>query len=232
MARLQRLTVGLEAIKARREALEREESLRESVATAAAAKTAREEAGENGPESREARSARLDSLRAARARKRRVEEVEEAAEAVATTRRIRVTTDARGDEQLELFGGPAAQGSSTVVMMRWEKPYMEACVEALGVRVDDDVLEVGYGLGFSARAIRARTPRSHVVVECDDAVLARARQESSSWTLVASTWQRYLARPPSDRRFSAVFFDGAVPRRPFRPREASPRSRARPRVPR
>ena len=64
----------------------------------------------------------LAALRDAAKRKR--------GDAPPTTKRIRVTRDARGDEQLELDGDPSV-GASRVVMMRWEKPYMEACADAL-----------------------------------------------------------------------------------------------------
>ena len=94
------------------------------------------------------------ALRDAAARKRK-------APADDGTRRIRVTRDARGDEQLELCGAPA-EGASSVVMMAWERPYMEALVDALEITPADTVLEIGYGLGFSCAAIqrrRAAAPR-------------------------------------------------------------------------
>ena len=120
-----------------------------------------------------------------------------------TTKRIRVTRDARGDEQLELDGDPSV-GASRVVMMRWEKPYMEACADALAVGADDAVLEVGYGLGFSAARVAAARPRRHVVAECDETVAARAA--AAGFEVAATTWQAFLARPPNDS-YTRVFFD-------------------------
>ena len=153
-----RLAAQLDCLKARRrEALEREASSSSSPEEEEA--SCDEEAA--AAESREARRGRLASLRA------------EAARGTTVTRRVRVTLDARGDEQLVL-DGPPASGVSRVVMMRWEKPYMEALADALGVGGDDDVLEIGYGLGFSAARIAAARPRTHAIVECDAAVAARA----------------------------------------------------------
>lgn len=36
------------------------------------------------------------------------------------------------------------------------------------------VLEIGWGLGYSATAIQKRRPRQHVIVECDPGVMTRA----------------------------------------------------------
>jgi SAM-dependent methyltransferase len=168
------------------------------------------------------RAERLAALRDARKRK---------APADDGTRRIRVTHDARGDEQLELCGAPA-EGASSVVMMAWERPYMEALVDALAITSTDSVLEVGYGLGFSCAAIQRRRPRRHVVVECDATVRARipdgvevvsdyvpARWDrtppqrgaaSHGVEVAATTWQAYIDSVSfydDAERFDAVFFD-------------------------
>ena len=89
-------------------------------------------------------------------------------------------------------------------MMRWEKPYMEACADALNVGADDAVLEVGYGLGFSAARVAAARPRRHVIAECDETVAARAA--AAGFEVAATTWQAFLARPPATL-FTRVFFD-------------------------
>ena len=38
------------------------------------------------------------------------------------------------------------------VMMEWEKPYMEACIDELHPK--GDVLEIGFGMGYSATQIQ------------------------------------------------------------------------------
>ena len=207
------LAKTLETIRARREALARETSAtRRAVEAAAADKAEGGDAVESGNavENDNAaegnamtvpRAKRLAALRDAAARKRK-------APAEDDTRRIRVTRDARGDEQLELCGAPA-EGASSVVMMAWERPYMEALVDALAITSTDSVLEIGYGLGFSCAAIQRRRPRRHVVVECDPGVRARILDDGVE--VVAATWQAYLARPAPDpisfNLFSRVFFD-------------------------
>ncbi|KAH8060914.1 protein-arginine N5-methyltransferase [Aureococcus anophagefferens] len=144
------------------------------------------------PSNRVTRGARLAALRDAAKRKR--------GDAPPTTKRIRVTRDARGDEQLELDGDPSV-GASRVVMMRWEKPYMEAR-GPLDVGADDAVLEVGYGLGFSAARVAAARPRRHVIAECEK----ESRRARAGFEVAATTWQAFLARPPTDS-YTRVFFD-------------------------
>ena len=184
------LAKTLETVRTRREALARETSAtRRAVAAAAADKAEGSDAVE---------LPRAERLAALRKRK---------APADDGTRRIRVTRDARGDEQLELCGAPA-EGTSSVVMMAWERPYMEALVDALEITPADTVLEIGYGLGFSCAAIQRRRPRRHVVVECDANVRARIPEDGVE--VVAATWQAYLADADDNvpiHEFSAVFFD-------------------------
>ena len=225
------LAKTIETVRARREALQREASAtRRAVAAAALDKAEGGDAVESGNAAEGGnattipRAKRLAALRDAAARKRK-------APAEDGTRRIRVTRDARGDEQLELCGAPA-EGASSVVMMAWERPYMEALVDALEVTPADSVLEIGYGLGFSCAAIQRRRPRRHVVVECDATVRARipdgvevvsdyvpARWDrtppqrgaaSHGVEVAATTWQAYIDSVSfydDAERFDAVFFD-------------------------
>lgn len=138
------------------------------------------------------RRARLRALRQAR------DEAVERREAERIVDCVVVESDVRGDDML-VVDRPGS-GVTNVVMMAWERPYMEALVRALDV-TGKDVLEIGFGLGFSARAIRLHKPRRHVIVECAPKVLSRA----GDFEVVADTWQRYCAT--SDDTFNAVFFD-------------------------
>jgi len=93
------------------------------------------------------------------------------------------------------------------VMMAWELPYMERCVQELGIGENCDVLEVGFGCGYSAERIQRARPRSHVIIECADAVLKRLRPWAAkrpNVTVVEGTWQ---ARLPELGVFDCIFFD-------------------------
>ena len=91
------------------------------------------------------------------------------------------------------------------VMMEWEKPYMEACIDAL--KPFGDVLEIGFGCGYSATRIQAYGPKSHTIIECDPVVAELARQFSQKYShinIIENTWQGAL---DSLGVFDAIFLD-------------------------
>ena len=51
------------------------------------------------------------------------------------------------------------------IMMEWEKPYMEASIDIL--KPTGDVLEIGFGLGYSANAIQKYDINMHTIIETD-----------------------------------------------------------------
>ncbi|KAE9012718.1 hypothetical protein PF004_g9488 [Phytophthora fragariae] len=93
------------------------------------------------------------------------------------------------------------------VMMQWEKQYMELCVDALAIQPSDRVLEIGFGLAYSASHIQTFRPRSHTVIECDRETLQRAQQFAAAHRgveIVAGTWQQQLH---TLGQFDCIFFD-------------------------
>lgn len=91
------------------------------------------------------------------------------------------------------------------VMMEWEKPYMQACIDAL--QPFGAVLEIGFGLGYSATHIQSYKPSSHTIVEYHPDIAHLARSWASSYSgaqIVEDTWQNAL----SDLGvFDCIFFD-------------------------
>ncbi len=59
------------------------------------------------------------------------------------------------------------------IMMEWEKPYMEASIDML--KPTGDVLEIGFGCGYSASQIIKHNPKSYTVIECDPIVIEKAK---------------------------------------------------------
>ena len=95
------------------------------------------------------------------------------------------------------------------VMMEWEKPYMEACIDALQPK--GDVLEIGFGLGYSATAIQKHHPISHTIIECDPIVATRAHEWAAKYShiiLKQDMWQNVL---PALGIFDTIFFDDYSP---------------------
>lgn len=72
---------------------------------------------------------------------------------------------------------------------------------------DSDILEIGFGCGYSADRIQELSPRSHTVVEPDPVVLDKLRKWAGTRTgvtVVEGFWQTAL---PALGQFDAVFFD-------------------------
>lgn len=91
------------------------------------------------------------------------------------------------------------------VMMEWEKPYMHACIDAL--RPFGDVLEVGFGLGYSSERIQCYHPKSHTIIEYHPVIAARAREWAKKYanvTIIEDTWQHALSQLDE---FDCIFFD-------------------------
>ena len=98
---------------------------------------------------------------------------------------------------------------SLQVMMEWEKPYMEACIDAL--QPHGDILEIGFGLGYSATHIQSYNPKSHTIIECDTEVIKKAREWASDYkniNIIEGTWQEKLSGLGT---FNAIFFDDYSP---------------------
>jgi hypothetical protein len=99
----------------------------------------------------------------------------------------------------------SADGSQ--IMMEWERPYMVRCIDALKIDSNCDVLEIGFGCGYSATRVQYWKPKSHTIVECAPEVLKKLRAwaaDKPSVNIVEGTWQSQL---PSLALFDAIFFD-------------------------
>ena len=92
------------------------------------------------------------------------------------------------------------------VMMEWEKPYMEKCIEF--IQPSGRVLEIGFGLGYSAHKIQTySTVTEHVIIECSPEVWEYMEPFLKSHTnvrLVKGRWQDVMHTCGS---FDTVFFD-------------------------
>lgn len=95
------------------------------------------------------------------------------------------------------------------VMMEWERPYMDACIETLHPK--GDVLEIGFGLGYSATAIQKFKPKSHTIIECDPVVIEKAQEwakKHPNVKIVQGMWQDVLQQLG---KFDSIFFDDYSP---------------------
>jgi len=92
------------------------------------------------------------------------------------------------------------------VMMAWEKDYMEACIETL--EPSGRVLEIGFGLGYSAHKIQEyEAVTEHVIIECAPVVWDKMVSFLSSnprASLLKGRWEDVLCIAGT---FDCVFFD-------------------------
>ncbi|CAM9514845.1 unnamed protein product [Phaeothamnion confervicola] len=121
--------------------------------------------------------------------------------------KLEYSRDWDGTERLILSDGKPTKGENTVVMMAWEEPLMRTCVDSLGITSKSEVLEIGFGMGFSSERIQEHNPKSHTIIEVAPAVLTRLEiwaTDRCGVVIVADWWQSAL---PSLGRFDCVFFD-------------------------
>jgi|TARA_R110002020_G_scaffold74416_2_gene190384 spermidine synthase len=92
------------------------------------------------------------------------------------------------------------------VMMEWEKPYMKALVKNL--KPKGHVLEIGFGLGYSATEIQKHKIKSHTIIESDFNVINKlklwAKKQKHKVIIIEGTWQNKLNRLG---KFDSIFFD-------------------------
>jgi len=92
-------------------------------------------------------------------------------------------------------------------MMEWEKPHMEAVVEKLNP--SGDVLEIGFGMGYSANAIQKFDINSHTIIEVDENTLKNLKEwaplQKHKVNIIEGCWQYHL--PSMTQKFDCFFFD-------------------------
>ena len=97
------------------------------------------------------------------------------------------------------------QDNKHQIMMEWEKPYMEACIDKLQPK--GDVLEIGFGMGYSATQIQKYKPKSHTFIEMNPMVIKRLKEWSKDYDniiIVEGTWQSQMGNLGT---FDEIFFD-------------------------
>ena len=97
------------------------------------------------------------------------------------------------------------QDNKHQVMMEWEKPYMEACIGKLQPK--GDVLEIGFGMGYSATQIQKYKPKSHTIIEMDPLAIKRLKKWARNYdniNIVEGTWQKEIHKLGT---FDEIFFD-------------------------
>lgn len=119
-----------------------------------------------------------------------------------TANNIQYTKDEFGKDIL-------LKNNSLQVVMEWEKPYMEACIDA--IQPKGDVLEIGFGLGYASSRIQHHHPKHHTIIESNPEIIAQAKQwakKHPNVTIIEGTWQAELDKLG---KFDAIFIDDYMP---------------------
>ena len=114
----------------------------------------------------------------------------------------------------DLYGNDILQDETGQhqVMMEWEKPYMEKCIEYLDPH--GSVLEIGFGLGYSATKLCSyKKVTAYNVIECCPEVwkhFAKFKEQLSNLrpelevNLIKGRWEDMLSET---NKFDSIFFD-------------------------
>ncbi len=93
------------------------------------------------------------------------------------------------------------------IMEDWQVPIMRAMAD-VATEQQGDVLEIGFGRGVASEFIQDGSPRSHTVVECNDAIVAdfaqwRRSHADSDIRLIHGRWQDTVGQ---FEQYDAIFF--------------------------
>ena len=91
------------------------------------------------------------------------------------------------------------------IMMEWEKPLMQAHIDEL--KPHGDVLEIGFGMGYSATHIQTYKPKSYTIIECDPVVIKKCKEWAKDYDnviIIESKWQDVIETLGT---YDSIFFD-------------------------
>lgn len=105
------------------------------------------------------------------------------------------------EHDLRILGEP--------VMEDWEEPYMRVLAD-IATENGGVVLEVGYGMGISARFIQQAKIERHIIIEANQAVALKAREWATmcpiETVVLDGLWQEAVASIPDDS-LDGILFD-------------------------
>lgn len=95
------------------------------------------------------------------------------------------------------------------VMMDWEAPIMAAHAQYVAEN-GGNILEIGYGLGISARSIQTYSPNSHTIVEIHPDIAKEAQiwaNRQRGVTILQGDWYELTKEIQALGPFDGIFYD-------------------------
>jgi guanidinoacetate N-methyltransferase len=95
------------------------------------------------------------------------------------------------------------------VMEDWEDPYMKDLAK-IAASKGGVVLELGYGMGISAKYIQEYNIKKHIIIEANEAVASEAKKFSKKAkhkvVVMTGLWEDMIKKIP-DKSISGILFD-------------------------
>lgn len=105
------------------------------------------------------------------------------------------------EHDLQILGEP--------VMEDWEEPYMRVLAD-IATSQGGTIVEVGYGMGISARLIQAKPIQKHIIIEANKEVASVAREWAASCkyetVILEGLWQEVIGEI-ADESIEGILFD-------------------------
>jgi predicted methyltransferase len=93
------------------------------------------------------------------------------------------------------------------IVEAWEHPIQERLAKLVCVNDGLVILEIGYGLGFSTKAVHAYNPKLHILIEAHPEIAKTAKIELHEMTsIVVGFWEEVI-NLFKDEVFDGVIFD-------------------------
>ena len=104
----------------------------------------------------------------------------------------------RGSDSTVALDRAQTQLDDIDIMEDWQIPIMEAMANAV-TKPGHHILEVGMGRGIASEYIQAKSPASHTIIECNDAISDtfaqwQAQFSGSDISLIHALWQDALPK--------------------------------------
>lgn len=95
------------------------------------------------------------------------------------------------------------------VMEDWEEPYMRVLAEIATSR-GGTILEIGFGMGISARFVQAASVKRHIIIDANHDVACKANEWAKTCAIetevLEGLWQDVICRIPDDS-IDGILFD-------------------------
>ena len=93
------------------------------------------------------------------------------------------------------------------VMMEWETPIMQKMAD-VSVDENDNVLELGFGMGILSDMIQAKKPKTHTIAECHKDIIPKLKEwakNKSNVNVVEGNWIEEIHNLPI--KYDAIIQD-------------------------